>query len=55
MTKNLETKTLNGELIKKGYEAFAAIRTPELPKELTEIMIYLAEKRFNNIKIIPGK
>ena len=54
MTKNLESRSLNGKLIDDGFEVIKYICNNDLPKELTSIMFDLVDKKYTDIRIVPG-
>lgn len=44
MAENLENKTLNGKLIKKGFDVRAVITYQDLPEVLAKLGIELAKE-----------
>ena len=54
MAENLEIRSLNGKLIKEGFSVIESIFNEDLPKKLTSIMFDLVDRKYTDIRIVPG-
>ena len=55
VSKDLEIKTLNDEMLEKGFNILDVIPNVDLPEELSKVMLDFVKTKYLDIKIIPGE
>ena len=51
---NLEVRTLNGKLIRGGFEVLTAVPNEQISECLTKIMLDIAGGRYSDLRIVHG-